>query len=122
MCVVGNQCASCRASENRVKGLRAQKRAAKATRLGRTAFRGHQANEELWRGPFRAEVKSGKQVNPIGTAFLVFEKQGQQNKAWGDTRPFCTIVMPEDWAGDGIVMLRVSTWRREIAPLLDDAS
>lgn len=106
---------------NRSKGLRAQKMAAKVMRMGRTRFRAQATNEENWRDHFRCEVKSGRQINPLGTAFLVFEEQAEQNRAIGDIRPFCAVVMPDDFGSDGIVMLRCSTWRREIAPLLDGA-
>lgn len=108
-------------ASNRTKGLRAQMKAAKGLRMGKTAFRRQATDEEKWRDYFRCEVKSGKQVQPMGTAFLIIEEQSRQNKAIGDTRPFMAVIVPDGWGSDGLVITRISTWRREVSPLLDDA-
>ena len=112
-------CPSCRGRRNRTQGLRKQRAARKALGVPPSRFHGEQGNEENWRWKFRTEVKSGKQVGPMVTRYLLAESQANSNKAEGDARPFAFVAMPAGMS-DGFICLRLSTWRREIAPYLED--
>jgi hypothetical protein len=63
-------------------------------------------HEEHWGGSFRIEAKSGKQIQPIATRFLMAEAQSNAAKSHGDIRPFLMIAMP-DGMTDGIVLMRL---------------
>lgn len=77
-----------------------------------TNFHTHKANEEGWTTwPVRCEVKSGAQVGPIATRYLAAEKQSEQQRSIGDVRPFFMVAMPKDWGTEGLVIVRLSTFR-----------
>ena len=79
-------------------------------------FHGQGGNEENWRhANWRIEVKSGKQVNPVATRFLLAEAQAAVAKAQGDPRGFMLIAMPEGWGSEGLVVMRLSDWERKEA-------
>lgn len=82
-----------------------------------TMFRGANGNEENWRGPFRAEVKSGAQAGPVATRFLAAESQSEVTRPIGDTRPFVFVAMPNGWGDEGLVVVRVS----KLADLIEAA-
>lgn len=69
-------------------------------------------NEENWRGEWRIEVKSGRQVVGLAGHFLRAEAQAMAAKAQGDPRPFMAIFMPEGWGNEGLVVVRLSDWER----------
>ena len=71
---------------------------------------GSRGNEETWHHlPVRAEIKSGAQVGPIATRYLAAEKQSEQARATGDTRPFVFIAMPAGMS-DGLLVVRLSVF------------
>jgi len=114
-------CATCRNRRNRKVGQDRQRRARKALGIPKAKQAGTLGNEEHWRGAFRVEVKAGAQTKPAATRFLRDESQSLASKAEGDPRPFLDVLMP-DGMKDGIVQLRLSTWRQWIVPLLEEAS
>jgi hypothetical protein len=81
-----------------------------------TQWHTHKANEEDWTTwPVRCEVKSGAQVGPIATRYLAAEKQAEQQRATGDVRPFFMVAMPKEWGTEGLVVVRLSTFRELLA-------
>lgn len=71
-------------------------------------------HEELWRGRLRVEVKAGAQVSPIVTRFESARRQSDEAKAFGDTRPFAMVAMP-DGSTTGVVLMTLD----EFGLLLD---
>jgi len=94
----GCECPRCRGKRNRQKGLKKQREARKAL----------------------DEVKSGAQIKPAVTAWVRIEAQVQSNQtAVGSLRKPCrAVLMPDGWS-DGLVMVRLSTWRDVVRPALD---
>lgn len=119
--VRGCTCPRCQGARNRRKGLAAQRVARRALGVPDAKVRAALSNEEAWRGPFRAEVKSGKIVQSLTARFLAAEAQAEASRAVGDPRPFCFVAMPEHMGSDGIVAVRLSTWRDHVVPLLREA-
>lgn len=80
------------------------------------SWSGKKANEENWEHihAARIEVKAGAQVGPIATRFLAAEKQSNQAKAIGDTRPFIFVAMPDNMS-DGLMIMRLSEFQ-ELMP------
>lgn len=84
-------CIRCRNKNNRQRGD-------SKARVGRKALRLPGANsrhEELYGGPVRVEFKSGKQANPVGTAYRNARAQSEAARPIGDTRPFVAGFIPE---------------------------
>lgn len=119
--VRGCTCPRCQGARNRRKGLAAQRVARRQLGVPDAKVRAALSDEEAWRGPFRVEVKSGAQVRPLATRFLAAEAQAEASHATGDPRPFMFVAMPEHMGHDGIVALRLSTWRDHVVPLLEEA-
>ena len=119
--VRGCTCPRCQGARNRRKGLAAQRVARRALGVPDARVRAALSDEEAWRGPFRAEVKSGKQVQSLTARFLAAERQAEASHAVGDPRPFLMVAMPPDMGHDGIVAVRLSTWRDHVVPLLEEA-
>ncbi len=122
-CVRGcSSCPSCRGKNNRRKGLRKQTEARKALGVAPTKF--GDSNEERWvDAHFANEVKAGKQVGPVVNWWRRVEAQVLANEAdHGDRRrPVRAVAMPEGWPkGEGLVVVRLSTWREQIGPALDE--
>lgn len=96
---------------NRQSGKRKQaaaRRVLEAVYEVQAKWAGAQAHEETWHWlPVRAEIKSGAQVGPIATRYLAAEKQSEQARATGDTRPFVFIAMPAGMS-DGLLIVRLS--------------
>ena len=113
---VSAKCASCRNRRNRKGGLTKQNQARRA--LGVPPAGQH---EERWSSMFGDECKAGAQVGPVANWWLRVEKQVHANEAdHGDLRrPVRAIAMPTGWS-DGLVVVRLSTWRTHIAPALDE--
>ncbi len=120
-CLIAS-CGSCRNRRNRKVGQDRQRKVRKALGIPKAKQSGTLGNEENWRGWGRVEVKAGAQTRPAATRFLKDEAQSYASKAEGDARPFLNVLMPDGWVGDGIVQLRLSTWRTWIVPLLEEAS
>ena len=112
-------CNACRGERNRRSGLRKQRAARKALGVPDARVASAASNEENWRHLFRWEVKSGQMARSAATRYLEAEKQAEANKAVGDPRPFGAILMPQGWGSEGLVMVRLSVWRRHIAPELE---
>lgn len=119
-CVRGCKCARCRGANNRKKGLAKQNVARKA--LGVPASKFGDSNEERWADSYFAnETKAGAQVGPVANFWLRVEKQVRANEATfgDDRRPVRAVAMPDGWS-DGLVVVRLSTWRDLIGPALDE--
>lgn len=115
------KCVRCRNRRNRKSGLDKQRKAAVALGLADGKFLA--SNEENWSDAYFAnEVKSGKQVGPVLNWWLRVEKQVKANQAdYGDRlRPVRAVAMPDGWGKDGLVVVRLSTWREHIGPALDE--
>lgn len=117
--VRGCGCRPCIGRRSRQGGLAKQRAARKKLGVPNARFHGQNGNEENWAGPFRVEVKSGAQTNPAATRYLKDEAQSESKRAIGDTRPFLDVLMPPGMT-DGIVQLRVSTWRQVVEPALTE--
>lgn len=116
----GCDCPRCRGKRNRQKGLKKQREARKALGVAPSHKFGD-ANEENWSDAiFQNEVKSGAQIKPAVTAWVRIEAQVQSNQtAVGSLRKPCrAVLMPDGWS-DGLVMVRLSTWRDVVRPALD---
>lgn len=112
-------CRSCLGRRNRRSGLAKQRAARKALGVPASRVASAASNEENWRHVFRWEVKSGQLARSAATRYLEAEAQGQANKAEGDPRPFAMILMPKGWGNEGLVLMRLSTWRGHVAPELE---
>ena len=77
------------------------------------SWSGKKGNEESWDHikAARIEVKAGAQVGPLATRFLAAEKQSNQAKAIGDTRPFIFVAMPDNMS-DGLMVMRLSEFQQ----------
>lgn len=100
-------CVACQKRAVRTDGLKAQRKTLKVlerkTGTKAARFSGQQGNEEAWRLPWRVEVKSGKQVQPVVTAY---EKHREQaTHVSGDPRPFMLVVVPS--AGPSLAVVRL---------------
>lgn len=114
-------CRVCLGRRNRRKGLRKQTVARKA--LGVAPQKFGDANEERWADQhFANEVKSGKQCGPVANWWRRVEAQVLANEPdhGGRHRPVRAVAMPEGWGKDGLVVVRLSTWRDQIGPALDE--
>lgn len=119
-CVRGCGCRRCLGRRNRRKGLEKQRVARKA--LGIQPHRYGDTHEESWSDElFANECKAGKQCGPVANWWRRIEAQVLANEAdYSDRRrPVRGVAMPEGWS-DGLVVVRLSTWREQIAPALDD--
>lgn len=119
--VRGCGCRVCLGRRNRRGGLTKQRVARKA--LGVKPQKFGDSNEERWSDEhFANEVKSGKQCGPLLNWWRKVEAQVQANEAeFGDRRrPVRAVAMPEGWGSDGLVVVRLSTWRDQIGPALDE--
>lgn len=109
-----------RNTRNRSSGLARQRVARKA--LGVPPNKFGDANEERWSDAiFANEIKSGAQVKPAATAYLKAERQILANEPdhGGKRLPARVTLMPEDFGDDGIVMVRLFTWRDVIRPAIE---
>lgn len=114
-------CKVCMGRRNRRSGLRKQSTARKA--LGVASQKFGDANEERWLDAvFANEVKSGKQCGPLLNWWRKVEAQVRANEPdhGGLHRPVRAVAMPEGWGQDGLVVVRLSTWREQIAPALNE--
>lgn len=111
----GCTCPQCRGKRNRAKGDAKARVARKALGLKGANTR----HEELWGGGIRVEVKAGAQVSPVWTRFRLAEEQSEQHRAFGDSRPFVLVAMP-DGMKDGLIVTRLSTIRETAAALLEE--
>ena len=109
-------CRVCVGKRNRRKGQVAQRSQRKALErisgrpvVGSVAQGG---NEENWRGEFRVEAKSGKQVESLTVRFIAAETQSNMAKAIGDSRPFVFAAAPDSFGGDAIWAMRRSELER----------
>jgi hypothetical protein len=119
--VKGCPCRVCLGRRNRRSGLRKQRAARKA--LGVASQKFGDSNEETWADQYFAnEVKSGKQCGPLLNWWRRVEAQVLANEAdHGDRRrPVRAVAMPEGWGNDGLVVVRLSTWRDHVGPALDE--
>lgn len=118
-CVRGCKCRRCLGRRNRKSGLAKQRVAARALGVQNGKFVA--SNEESWGGYFANEVKSGKQVGPVANWWARVEAQVLANEPDHGSRrkPVRAVAMPEGMS-DGLVVVRLSTWREHIAPALTE--
>ena len=94
-------CRSCLGRRSRRSGMTKQRAAKKTlerltgTEAGR--YSSQTGNEENWRLSIRAEVKSGKQVEPVRRKYEDARGQSDASKAVGDPRPFVFVAVPDGW-------------------------
>ena len=113
-CVRKCSCRRCLGRRSRSKGDGKARMARKA--LGITGA--NTRHEELWGGQVRSEMKAGAQVKPAVTAFLRMEAQSEQQRPFGDNRPFVGVALP-DGSKDGVVMFRLSKTADVVAALYE---
>jgi len=111
-----------RGKRSRTKGLTKQRVARK--RLGvAPSNKFGDANEENWQDVlFANEVKSGKQIGAVVTAWLRIDAQVRSNESdYGSRRkPTRAIIMPDDWGKEGLVIIKLSTWEELVRPAMHD--
>ena len=111
-----------RGKRSRTKGLSKQRVARK--RLGvAPSNKFGDANEENWQDHlFANEVKSGKQVSTVVTAWLRIDAQVRSNESdYGSRRkPTRAILMPDDWGKEGLVIIKLSTWQELVTPAIHE--
>lgn len=107
-CTRAKPCRSCLGRRSRNKGKRKQRIAQRGLGIPMTLFHGANGEESNWRGPFRAEVKSQAQANPVATRYLAAERQSEATRPIGDHRPFVAVYMPDGWGSEGLVVVRIS--------------
>jgi hypothetical protein len=86
-------CRQCLGRKSKRTGGLAQRTAAK--RLGLTTSSIKTGHEESYIGGLRIEVKSGRQIGPLVTAFEKGEAQSEAQRPLGDNRPFVYAAVPE---------------------------
>lgn len=110
-----------RGSDNRKQGLRRQAKAARSVGINVSNIR--PGNEERWPDQiFANEVKSGKQCGPAFTLWCTIEAQVRANApdfGGRERKPARAILMPNDFGGDGLVIVRLSTWSTTIQPAIE---
>lgn len=119
-CVRGCGCRKCLGRRNRRKGLAKQREARKA--LGVKPQKFGDANEERWDDLlFANEVKAGKQIQPAVNAWTRIETQILSNRPdhGGQHKASRAVLMPDGWGGEGLVIVRLSTWRELVRPALE---
>ncbi len=119
--VRGCPCPQCMGARNRKKGHAAQNVAQKA--LGVPRRKWGDTHEERWEDAYFAnEVKAGAQVGPVKNWWRRVEAQVLHAEAdFGDRRRSVrAVAMPDDFGGDGLVVVRLSTWQQHIGPALDE--
>lgn len=114
-------CPRCRGRRNRKNGLRAQGKALRE--LGLVDGRRAPSDEEFVSDNcFANEVKSGKQVGPLVNWWVRTEAQVLANRPdYGGKRlPARCVAMPDGFGGDGLVVVRLSTWVELVRPALEE--
>lgn len=115
--VRGCACNVCRGRRNKRKGGERQSRAAKALGIPHAGAM-RPGNEEHWGGAVRTECKSGAQVKPIHTRFVGAHMQSEQNRPFGDNRPFVFTAYP-DGVKHGYVIIRDDHLEAAVAALAE---
>jgi len=78
----------------------------------KATFHGRKGNEEQWfHLPVRVEVKAGKQVGAVWTAYAKQETQSDQAKPFGDAREFVGCSAPDDMS-DFLLTIRASRFEQ----------
>jgi hypothetical protein len=111
-----------RGKRARTKGLSKQRTARK--RLGvAPSNKFGDANEENWQDVlFANEVKAGKQIGAVVTAWGRIDAQVRSNESdYGSRRkPTRAILMPDDWGKEGLVMIKLSVWEELVRPAMTE--
>lgn len=113
----GCPCPGCRGRRNKRTGQRGQAKAAKSLAIptGGSLRPGH---EEHFQGLVRAEIKAGKQANPVLTRYRLSEAQSEAQRPIGDNRPFVAVFEPEGVAY-GLVVIRTDRLTETVAALAE---
>lgn len=117
--VRGCPCRSCLNGRNSSEGKRRHRAFAKVAGIRTGRFR--TSEEEAWTDPFRWEIKSGAQVQPIITRYLLARAQADAAKSTGDPRPFAFGVEPSRAGDPSLVVLDAEVWREWIVPLIEES-
>lgn len=115
--VRGCPCRSCLNGRNASEGKKRHRSFAKLAGVRTGAF--STSEEEQWTDPFRWEVKSGAQVQPIITRYLLARAQSDAAVAIGNPRPFAFGVKPTRNGDPALVIIDAEVWREYIVPLID---
>lgn len=118
--VRGCACRRCIGGRNRRQGVSRQRRFTKTAGIVQAKHRSQMGNEESFNDPWRWEIKSGKQVDPILTRFLLARDQSEASRAIGDNRPFAMGVEPTEQRNPSLVIVTAEDWRRHIVPLIEE--
>ena len=110
----GCSCRRCRGSRNTKKGDRRALQARRALAIPGVGTR----HEELLGGLVRWEAKAGSQIQPMWTAFLKAERQSEQQRPFGDNRPF-VMSAAADGQSDQLVAFRMSQLTDVVAALAE---
>lgn len=115
--VRGCICIPCRNGRNSKGGKARHRRFAKNAGI-RVGYR-NTSEEEAWRDPFRWEIKSGKQVDPIVTRYELARAQSELTRPIGDPRPFAFGAEPTEASRPSLVLIDAEVWNGLIVPLLE---
>lgn len=110
------KCRVCLGRRNKRKGASKQAKAVTALGVPRSGL--HPGHEEFLPGTVRMEIKAGAQVKPAWTRYLSCEAQSEQQRPFGDHRPFVAVLMP-DGSKDGLVMVRLSNLNEFVAAMVE---
>lgn len=113
--VRGCPCRSCLNGRNSSEGKARHRKFAKLAGIHTTGF--NTSQEEAWTDPFRWEVKSGAQVQPIITRYLLARAQSDEATAIGNVKPFAFGVKPTRGGDPSLVVVDAEVWRDAIVPL-----
>ena len=108
------QCKQCTGKVSRTKGDTKAREARTALGIPGANTR----HEEHLGGLIRWEAKTGAQVKPMWTAFLKAETQSEQQRPFGDHRPF-VMTAGADGQRDQLVAFRLSALREVVAALYE---
>jgi len=103
-----------RGKRNRSKGDSKARSARKRLQIGGANTR----HEELWGGAVRVEMKAGAQIEPIATRFNAAKQQSDASRAYGDTRLFAMVAMP-DGTNKGIVLMDLDDFAQFLSLVIE---
>lgn len=113
------RCPRCLGHQSQKKGRSGQRRARRALDLKPEKFSGRLGNEESWNAAsVRAEVKSGKQVEPIARLFVEARNQSDAHRAIGDLRPFVHVAVPD--GSQALIVIRADELREVVYALIEE--
>lgn len=113
-------CPRCRGGRNRKAGVSRQRKFAKTAGIPQPKHRSQLGNEESFADPFvRWEIKSGAQVGPILTRFILARDQSEVSRAIGDHRFFAMGAEPTESRLPSVVLVDARDWATHVVPALE---